>query len=266
MMVVYQGRCTPWHCCAGGQRLPGLTCSGAGGCRCRLRQKVPCSRRKNGLCGQLLCTATAALAPFRSAASRVAVGAFKAGFVEEELNTYGGGGSGGVPQRGRLFKLDFLSAKFWVIFLGCVGLRAKRPLYKQSLLQRCHQRGPPLSVVGHTAVPRIKRGRDPHGAHRLQDARSDRQRRPWPKARWSGPARDSSCGSCLCLRVRFSAPVACVPAVLHRVGAGDARHGRRNKFRRKSRRTDGGTRHRLIHRHRHGQSPAPIHAWAPPQA
>ena len=40
----------------------------------------------------------------------------------------GVGGSGAVPQRGRLFKFDFPSAKFWVkIFLGWMGLGAKRP-------------------------------------------------------------------------------------------------------------------------------------------
>ena len=32
------------------------------------------------------------------------------------------------PTKGRLFKLDFSSAKFWVkIFVGWLGLRAKRP-------------------------------------------------------------------------------------------------------------------------------------------
>ena len=60
------------------------------------------------------------------------------GFVYKELLPKGGGGgSGGVPQRGRLFKFDFPSAKFWVkIFFWRVGLRAKRPppSYKQSLV------------------------------------------------------------------------------------------------------------------------------------
>ena len=32
----------------------------------------------------------------------------------------GGGGSGWAPQSGRLFKLDFPSAKFWVKFFGWV--------------------------------------------------------------------------------------------------------------------------------------------------
>ena len=58
-------------------------------------------------------------------------------------NTEAGGGGasggGGVPQRGRLLKLDFPSARFWVeIFFGWVGLRAERPpptpSYKQSLV------------------------------------------------------------------------------------------------------------------------------------
>ena len=51
------------------------------------------------------------------------------------ISTFGGGG--GVPQRGRLFKLDFPSAKVWVKMLfRWVGLRAKRtppPSYTQSL-------------------------------------------------------------------------------------------------------------------------------------
>ena len=59
-------------------------------------------------------------------------GAGSAGFVYQELMCRGGWvGGGGVwvgPQRSRLFKLDFPSAKSWVkIIFGWVGLRAKRP-------------------------------------------------------------------------------------------------------------------------------------------
>ena len=51
----------------------------------------------------------------------------------------GGGGSGWVPQRGRLFKLDFPSAKFWLnIFLGGWVSKPTPPppprSYTQSLL------------------------------------------------------------------------------------------------------------------------------------
>ena len=51
-----------------------------------------------------------------------------------------GGGSGGVPQRGRLLKFDFPSAKFWVkIFFGVGGVSEPKdppspPSYKQSLV------------------------------------------------------------------------------------------------------------------------------------
>ena len=48
----------------------------------------------------------------------------------------GGGGSGGVPQRGRLFKFDFPSAKFWVKFFWGGWISEPKdapPSYKQSL-------------------------------------------------------------------------------------------------------------------------------------
>ena len=47
--------------------------------------------------------------------------------VHKELLCRGGGIWVG-PTKGRLFKLEYPSAKFWVkIFFGCVDLRAKRP-------------------------------------------------------------------------------------------------------------------------------------------
>ena len=55
-----------------------------------------------------------------------------AGFVEKELIRKGGVRGG--PTKGRLFKLDFPSAKLWV-FVGWVGLRPKRPSYNQSLVR-----------------------------------------------------------------------------------------------------------------------------------
>ena len=60
------------------------------------------------------------------------------GFVYKELIPKGGG-SGGVPQGGRLFKFDFPSAKFWVnFFLGWVDgsqrQKTPSPSDKQSLI------------------------------------------------------------------------------------------------------------------------------------
>ena len=50
-----------------------------------------------------------------------------ADFVYKELIPKGGGGSGWVPQRGRFFKFDFPSAKFWVkIFLGVGGSQSQK--------------------------------------------------------------------------------------------------------------------------------------------
>ena len=53
-------------------------------------------------------------------------GLFVPGFVDKELMP-NGEGSGWVPQRGRLFKLDFPSAKFWVkIFFGVGGSQSRK--------------------------------------------------------------------------------------------------------------------------------------------
>ena len=82
-----------------------------------------------------------------------------------------GRGSGWVPQRGRLFKLDFPSAKFWVkMFFGWVGLRAKRPLRHPPINKAWlglelgrpgEDRGkPPPLVHNHTSVVQVHHGGD----------------------------------------------------------------------------------------------------------
>ena len=77
------------------------------------------------------------------------------------------------PTKGRLFKLDFPSAKFWVkIFFVWVGLRAKRPpplpIYNQSLAHCWGRAGvsarfrssEPAGVIAATATGGLQ-----HGCH-----------------------------------------------------------------------------------------------------
>ena len=64
----------------------------------------------------------------RTPAAHTRKGLLNPGFVHEELTRKGEGDVWVGPTKGRLFKLDLPSAKFWVnIFWGVVGLGAKRP-------------------------------------------------------------------------------------------------------------------------------------------